>query len=251
MKTSIEKAVEYFRMKDYFTSEELWDFWKKRDDDLNRNTFYRRVNRLRNETGLTDILKNTYTFSEKPHFIPQKEKILQRITDIYKERFPEIDYCIWQTAWLHELMIHQPGRQFIIFETEKDVTESVFFLLKSPAWQVFLNADNHTIDYLFMEDKEVIVVKSLISRSPLLIQEEISIPSLEKILIDVFCDSKLLSPYSGQELSNIYKYAQKKYHINYSRMLNYADRRNKKKEVLELLLQFVDDSLKKILNDIT
>ena len=78
MKTSIEKAVEHFRMKDYFTSEELWDFWKKRDDDLNRNTFYRRVNRLRNETGLTDILKNTYTFSEKPHFIPQKEKILQK-----------------------------------------------------------------------------------------------------------------------------------------------------------------------------
>lgn len=251
MKTSIEKAVEYFRMKDYFTSEELWDFWKKRDDDLNRNTFYRRVNRLRNETGLTEILKNTYTFSQKPHFIPQKEKILQRITDIYKERFPEIDYCIWQTAWLHEFMIHQPGRQFIIFETEKDVTESVFFLLKSPEWQVFVNADNHTIDYLFMEDKEVIVVKSLISRSPLLIQEEISIPSLEKILIDVFCDSKLLSPYSGQELSNIYKYAQKKYRINYSRMLNYADRRNKKKDVLELLLQFVDDSLKKNLNDIT
>jgi hypothetical protein len=250
MKTNIEKAVEYFRKKNYFTSEELWDFWRKRDDDLNRNAFYRRVNRLKNETGLTEILQNTYTFSVKPHFIPQKEKILQRITDIFKERFPEIDYCIWQTAWLHEFMIHQPGRQFILFETEKDVTESVLFLLKSPEWQVFLNADNSTIDYLSMEDKEVIVLKSLISRSPLLIQEKISIPSLEKILIDVFCDTKLFSPYSGQELSNIYKYAQKKYHINYSRMLNYADRRNKKKEVLELLLQFSDDSINKVLNDI-
>ena len=147
-------------------------------------------------------------------------------------------------------MIHQPGRQFIIFESEKDVVESVFFLLKSPEWQVFLNADNTTIDYLFMEDKEVIVVKSMISRSPLLIQEKVSIPSLEKILTDVFCDTKLFSPYSGQELSNNFKYAQKKYHINYSRLLNYADRRNKKKEVLELLLQFANDSLKKILNDI-
>jgi hypothetical protein len=147
-------------------------------------------------------------------------------------------------------MIHQPVRQFIIFETEKDVTESVFFLLKSSEWQVFLNADNTTIDYLSMEDKEVIAVKSLISRSPIEIQENISMPSLEKILIDVFCDTKLFSPYSGQELSNIYKYAQKKYHINYSRMLNYADRRNKKKEVLELVFQFADDSLKILLNDI-
>ena len=250
MKTNIEKAIEYFRMREYFTSEELWDFWIKRDRDLNRNSFYRRVNRLKNEAGLTEILKNTYTFSEKPDFKPRKEKVLKKIIDIFKERFPEINYCIWQTAWLHEFMIHQPGRQFIIFETEKDVVESVFFLLKSPEWQVFLNADNTTIDYLSMEDKEVIVLKSLISRSPLLVQEKISIPSLEKILIDVFCDTKLFSPYSGQELSNIYKYAQKKYHINYSRMLNYAERRNKKKEVLELVLQFADESLKKILNDI-
>ena len=250
MKTSIEKAVEYFRMKDYFTSEELWEFWRKRDYDLNRNTYYRRVNRLKNEAGLIEILNNTYTFSKKPPFQPQKENILKRITNLFKSRFPEIDYCIWQTAWLHELMIHQPGRQFIIFETEKDIIESVFFLLKSPERQVFLNTDNTTIDYLFMEDKEVIAVKSLITRSPLLIQEKISIPSLEKILIDLFCDTKLFSPYSGQELSNIYKYAQKKYHINYSRLLNYADRRNKKMEVLEFVLQFADDSLKTVLHDI-
>ena len=250
MKTSIEKAVEYFRMKDYFTSEELWEFWRKRDYDLNRNTYYRRVNRLKKEAGLTEILNNTYTLIKKPDFHPPKKKILKRITNLFKSRFTEIDYCTWSTAWLHEFMIHQPGRQFIIFETEKDVTESAFFLFRSPKRQVFLNTDNTTIDYLFMEDKEVIAVKSLITRSPLLIQEKISIPSLEKILIDVFCDTKLFSPYSGRELSNIYKYALKKYHINYSRLLNYADRRNKKMEVLEFVLHFADDSLKKILHDI-
>ena len=136
MKTSIEKAVEYFRMKDYFTSEELWEFWRKRDHDLNRNTYYRRVYRLKKEAGLNEILNNTYTFSKKPPFQPQKENILKRITNLFKSRFIEIDYCIWQTAWLHEFMIHQPGRQFVIFETEKDIIESVFFLLKSPERQV-------------------------------------------------------------------------------------------------------------------
>jgi hypothetical protein len=33
-------------------------------------------------------------------------------------------------------------------------------------------------------------------------------------------------------------------------MLNYADRRNKKMDVLEFVLKFADDSLKKILHDI-
>lgn len=249
MKSDIERAIEYFRMRGYFTAEELWHFWRKRDHDLNRNAFYRRVNRLKEDKYLNEIYRNVYTFSDKLNFEPQKEKILKKIVSTFEKEYSEINYCIWQTSWLHEFMIHQPVRQFTIFETEKDVVESVFFLLKSPKWQVFIKTDNTTIDYLFMEDKEVIVVKSMISRSPTIIQEQIKIPSLEKILIDVFCDSGLFSTYSGQELFNIYRYAQKKYHINYTRLLYYAKRRNKKNEVLEFVLQFASDSLKEILND--
>jgi hypothetical protein len=250
MKSGIEKTRENFQTQEYFTSEELWNYWIIRDPDLNRNTFYRRVNRLKNETGLTEILKNIYAFSDKPYFNPLKDNILRKIANIFKERFPEIDYCTWQTAWLHEFMIQQPGRHFIVFETEKDMVEQAFFLLKSPKWQVFLDADNTTIDYLSMEDKDIIVVKSMISRSPLLIQEKISIPALEKVLTDVFCDRKLFSPYTGRELSNIFKYARKKYTINHSRLLNYAARRNRKEEILDFILQAENDPLKEILNDI-
>lgn len=148
-------------------------------------------------------------------------------------------------------MVQQPDRQFTILETEKDVCEQTFFLLKSPDWQVFLlNTGNNVIDYYFMDDKEVVVIKSLISRSPLLVQDKLSIPSLEKILVDIFCDEKLFSAYSGQELMNIYKYVQKKYTINYSRLLNYAGRRNRRDKISELVCQNADDSLKEILNDI-
>ncbi len=250
MKSNLERAFEYFRMREYFTAEELLLFWRKRDKDLNNNAFYRRVNRLKQENNLNEIYRNVYKFSNKPNFNPSKEKILKKIVTTFTKEYTEIDYCIWQTSWLHQFMIHQPARHFTIFETEKDVVESVFFLLKSTKWQVFINADNILINNLSMDDKEVIVVKSMISRSPTLIQEQISIPSLEKILIDVFCDSKLFSSYSGQELSNIYKYAQKKYQINYTRLLYYAKRRNKKSEVIEFLFQNADDSLKNILNDI-
>lgn len=249
MKSNIERAIEYFRMREYFTAEELWLFWRERDPDLNRNAFYRRVSRLKEEALLNEISFNVYTFFDKPYFEPHKEGILKKIVNTFKKEYPEIDYCVWQTSWLHEFMVHQPARQFTIFETEKDVVEPVFFLLKSPKWQVFINADNTTIDYLFMEDKEIIVVKSMISRSPTVLQEQIETPSLEKILVDLFCELKLFISYSGRELSNIYRYAQKKYHINYTRLLSYAERRNKKKEVLEFVLQFADDSLKEILND--
>ncbi len=59
MKTSIEKAVEYFRMRKYFTFEELWDFWKEIDHDVNRNAFYRWVNRLKNETFTKEWIESS------------------------------------------------------------------------------------------------------------------------------------------------------------------------------------------------
>ncbi len=236
-------------MRNYFTAEELLYFWRKRDPDLNRNAFYRRVNRLKENNYFNEVYRNIYTYSDKAIFEPPKEKILTKIVNTFQKEYSEISYCVWQTSWLHEFMIHQPARQLTIFETEKDVVESFFFKLKSPKWQVFLNAHNAVIDDLYMDDKEIIVVKSIISRSPTLIQEQIEIPSLEKILIDVFCDSELFSSYSGHELSNIYRYAMKKYNINYTRLLYYAKRRNRKNEVLDFLLPFADNSLKQILND--
>jgi hypothetical protein len=112
---------------------------------------------------------------------------------------------------------------------------------------VFLQPAKESIDRYVLPKEGSIVVITLITRAPTLILDDITVPSLEKILVDTFCDQELYFIYSGSELMNIYRYAYKKYAINFSRLLTYAERRKRKTEIREFIIQNMDNSLEKIL----
>lgn len=249
MKSDIERAIEYFRIRKYFTAEELFIFWKEKDQDLNRNAFYQRFSRLKGQSTVKAVYADYYMFSDKPLFDPPKDYIILKIARKFKTEYPEINYCVWTTSWLHSFMIHQPTRSFIVFETEKDVIEQAFYLFKDLKCQTFFETEKHTFDYLILEEEEAIILKPLISRSPALFHGGIAIPALEKILVDIYSDTKQFSQYGGEELQNIYLNAYRMFHLNFNRLLYYAGRRGKRLEIMNQIKMFVDDSLIKILND--
>jgi hypothetical protein len=67
--------------------------------------------------------------------------------------------------------------------------------------------------------------------------KKIVLPTLEKILVDLFCDPKLYFAFQGQQLVKIFEGALAKYVINYSRLLNYAKRRHREDALKEFLLE--------------
>ena len=52
--------------------------------------------------------------------------------------------------------------------------------------------------------------------------------TIEKLLVDVFCDDVLFAAQQGSEMEIIFREAFEKYTINENKMLRYADRRRKK-----------------------
>lgn len=55
--------------------------------------------------------------------------------------------------------------------------------------------------------------------------------TIEKILVDIFCDEVIFSAQQGAEKRTIFEGAFAKYTINQNKMLRYADRRRKKDEL--------------------
>jgi len=55
------------------------------------------------------------------------------------------------------------------------------------------------------------------------------------MLVDVFCDSLIFNAQQGSEMEIIFKESFEKYTVNENKMLRYADRRRKKKELNEYL----------------
>ena len=82
--------------------------------------------------------------------------------------------------------------------------------------------------------KEAIIVKPLISESPLVIENDISSPRLEKILIDIMCDDDM-DYLHGSEWLYIFNNALNSYNINRATLLRYSARRNAKERIKEIL----------------
>ena len=132
-------------------------------------------------------------------------------------------------------MLHQPGRFYTILEVERDAAESVFYALNDLGKEVFLNPSQDIINKYVSHSKSPIIIIPLITEAPIHKIDKVTTCSLEKMLVDIYCDPELFSTFQGAELKRIYQTAFDRYDINKAKMLRYADRRTKKNEV-ELLI---------------
>jgi len=132
-------------------------------------------------------------------------------------------------------MIHQPGRFYILIEVDKNATQAVFFYLKENKYSVFIDPTKDLIEKYLPDEKESLIVKSLVSEAPIQPINKINTATIEKILVDIFCDDVIFAAQQGSEMRNIFKDAISKYTLNENRMLRYADRRRQKDSFQEYL----------------
>ena len=218
------------------TREELLGFYRSFEPDLKDSTFAWRIHSLKEKNLLKPVRKGVYTLSPKPQFHLQVEPKLRAIAIKLMKQFPTVRFCVWSTKWLNDWMIHQPGRFLLLVEAEAAATESVFYFLKDEHYKnVFLNPDDTLLERYIYEETESIIVKPLITKAPLEKGKKIATPSLEKILVDLFIDQKLFSPFQGSELIYIYNTLHSKYALNITKMTAYAKRRTKEEELLDFM----------------
>lgn len=128
-------------------------------------------------------------------------------------------------------MLHQPNQFFVLVETDKETTNGVFYFLREIKKSVFIEPTKDILEKYVVNENEIFVIKPLISEAPTQNINEIKTASIEKMLVDIFCDDAIFSAQQGAEMRTIFKNVFDKYTINQSKMLRYADRRKKKKEL--------------------
>lgn len=230
--------IGHFKGRSIITLDDIRQHFITEEPNLNDSTLRWRIHRLKERRILLQVKRGVYTLNPKPLFKPKISRQIYKIHSILADSYsPSLSHVIWTTEWLHQFMVQQPSSSIIIVETEKDWLNSVFTGLQPDFKNVYLNPDAKVVsDYLLIQ-KESVVVKPLISRSPTYeIREHLKVATLEKILVDVFCDSHLFVSYQGSELENIFGNAWKSYSLNLSSLINYAKRR-KREEALKSFLK--------------
>lgn len=177
---------------------------------------------------LQRIGRGKFTLGEGRKYLPHISPQLKSIYNKVKTEFPYTNLCLWHTSALNEFMIHQPVQFYYMVETDKEAANSVFYFLREKNIPVFFDPTSDILEKYLPINKEVFIVKSLISEAPTQIIKGINTATIEKMLVDIFCDDVIFAAQQGNEMRTIFNEAFEKYTINQSRMIRYADRRRKK-----------------------
>jgi hypothetical protein len=200
----------------------------------NPKTLAWRIHDLKTRGIIHQIARASYSLADKKGYIPEITTRLRDVFQLIKDKLPYVTTCIHDTRWFNEFMQHQVFRTFLVFEAERDAIDSVFYILQDNYRVVFLDPSIEVITHYLSSAEDSIVVIPMITESPTLKQEAITIPSIEKLLVDCLAEKQLYGAQSS-EIEPIFKAAFERYAINTSTLKRYARRRNREKEVNKLI----------------
>jgi len=244
----------HFKGKGHFNRDTLGSFLTDLDPEITKNAIVWRIRDLVNRKVIDQVKLGVYTISNKEAYQPFVSEKLARLSKIVAKEFDQLDYCIWSTEWLNDFTRHQLGTFFYILEVEKDFAEEVFNAYsESKQFRVYLDPKEEIMER-YVESEISVVIKPLISRSPkqkIAIKEKskdkIYVPTLEKILVDVYSDAVTFYALQGSEMDKLYENALIRYQINFTKLFSYARRRNKEELIKSYLEKNFGDLVKDIL----
>ncbi|MBR4978443.1 MAG: hypothetical protein IKY95_05760 [Bacteroidales bacterium] len=172
---------------------------------------------------------------ETPRYIPIISDEIRRIHDVIHEKFPYTRFCIWQVNTLSHFMQHVPNVDIIVLETEKIAAEAIYEDIRQEGFsrKTLLRPSARECE-LYASGESCIIIRDLVTESPIIETDGIPMASLEKILVDAQILPELEFA-RGSELYYIYENASEMYAINAKSMLRYASRRGRKDETEKLI----------------
>lgn len=232
----IEELKKRFEGHYSFSQDELHEFYKEFEPDLKRSTLRWRIYELKNKGILRNVRRGWYAMDNKKKWQPEITDDLKRIYKSIESEFPYLEFCIWTTKWLVPFSHHLPVEYLTLVETERGTLVSVipFIMENSEVSAQVIPDEKETKTYLKWYGNNI-TVKTLISQSPLMESEEIRIPKLEKIIVDLYLNNTHFNAFQGSELKTIYENVFQRYSINWSTLKRYALRRNKWDEFRDYL----------------
>ena len=135
------------------------------------------------------------------------------------------------------------GTTYVV-EVEKEYLQTVFELLKENLNNLVLLKPDKESKINYWSPNAIYVVE-LFKRSPVNKNGTITI---EKLIVDLLFDEEINSLYSGQDIDSAIDIICTNYTINYKTLFSYATRRNRKRQLLERINEYIPKEILEAVN---
>ena len=206
------------------------------DLGINFNTARQYLSSLTKDNMIARIGNGEYKLADKQVFRFIPSETLAVLYHELKDKFPFADFCIYDGSIFNTLQQHVSINHAIYVETNRDAVDSVFSRLKETHAKVYKQPDAKFVyDYVNLQE-QCIIVKTFVTESPINRVDDMIVPALEKLLVDIQRD-KDFDYMQGLELTYIFEAAYNLYSVNTPKMLRYARRRNTYNSTFSLIEQ--------------
>lgn len=237
----LEQLKEKFKEEKIFSRESLLDFYRQFDPNLNDSTFRWRIHHLKAKNIITPLSKDLFTLNSKPEYKPSISEFEKKIANKVEKQFPGIKYIIWSTRSVNEFLLHLIPRFITILQVEVDALEPVYeFLRNLNIGTTYFQPDEKEIERYVFDSEQSIILQSLISKAPIQKTGKIDTITLEKMIVDLYCEKDLFISFQGSELVHIINTAYERYSVNFTTLFHYARRRGKEAELKQFLKERTD-----------
>ncbi|MDO9635032.1 MAG: hypothetical protein Q7J05_08365 [Paludibacter sp.] len=216
--------------KDYFQVEDLFKFYQSFEPTVAKSTVNWKIYTLFKTGVIKRIGRGKYKCGNGNIFTPQISEKALKINNLMKNNFPYLKYITWHISEINSVSQHLINKDTYYVEVERDAVDAVFEQLREKFKYVLRGKSNE--DVYFGEN--IIVVRSLVTGSPVQLVKNVPTTTLEKLLVDLFAD-KEFDFLQGYELTHIFNNAFSKYTINIDKLLRYASRKAKRDQLSEFI----------------
>lgn len=236
--TAVNQIIDIAKKQDgIFTRKDLLNVVRSGMKNISEGSLVVLLNRMIAENKIIRVSYGKYKLNVdlKHEFLYEPNEFMLSLNKHIKEKFPFIDYCIWQPSVFASMMLHVPAVRTTLVDVEREAMESVFMSLQNVESEIpiFLNPSQEDVDR-YITNRDLIIVRPLVKEAPLDVINGCPVPTLEKMLVDAISD-KELQHLQGNELYTIYSNAFSDYAIKKTRLLRYAARRNRKQKVEQII----------------
>jgi len=220
------EIIKFATNKQSFSRKELFENFC----NLSEKSLSQQLYRLLKSNRLERVKQTIYRLPVSLFAISEE---IKQLNEILKNQFPFADFCLWSSNVLMPFMHHIPNLNFIYVDVENDVAESAFNFLKSNQKKSIFFRPNKEEFNRYIVGTEAIIVRGLVSESPLQTVQNIQTPTLEKVLVDI-ADDVEFDFMQGAEITYFYRNVMERNEINKRKLLRYASRRGRKEKVEQL-----------------
>lgn len=150
-----------------FTRKDLLNVVRSGMKNISEGSLVVLLNRMLAENKIIRVSYGKYKLNEdlKYDFLYEPSEFMLSLNRHIKEKFPFIDYCIWQPSIFASMMLHVPAVRTTLVDVEREAMESVFMSLQNMefAIPVFLNPKQEDADR-YITNRDMIIGSSSCQR---------------------------------------------------------------------------------------